>query len=250
MSSLTESPPTGIGGYRSVSGTCIIGYQEKDAQVRTGDGVRAGLLFRLYIMYIIFPVIGYLVGAIPFGLIISKMVGVDVRTQGSKNIGATNVNRVLGKKLGFITLICDCLKGLLPMYLATLILSGQPENKEMIVALTGMMAVLGHMFPIYLGFRGGKGVATGMGVLLYLSFPAIVISLLVFVATVALTGFVSAGSLLASGCIPLWLYFLGASKTTIWTAAGIALLIWLKHHENINRLMHGEEKSWRKNKAA
>jgi glycerol-3-phosphate acyltransferase PlsY len=198
-------------------------------------------------MYILFPVIGYLVGAIPFGLIISKMVGVDVRTQGSRNIGATNVNRVLGKKLGFITLVCDCLKGLLPMYIAALILS-ESETKELIVALTGVMAVLGHMFPIYLGFRGGKGVATGMGVLLYLSFPAIAISLVVFVATVALTGFVSAGSLLASGLIPLWLYLLGASKTTIGTAAVVAVLIWLKHHENINRLIHGQEKSWKKNK--
>jgi len=198
-------------------------------------------------MYILFPVIGYLVGAIPFGLIISKMVGVDVRTQGSRNIGATNVNRVLGKKLGFITLVCDCLKGLLPMYFAALILS-ESETKELIVALTGVMAVFGHMFSIYLGFRGGKGVATGMGVLLYLSFPAIAISLAVFVATVALTGFVSAGSLLASGLIPLWLYLLGASKTTIGTAAVVAVLIWLKHHENINRLIHGQEKSWKKNK--
>jgi glycerol-3-phosphate acyltransferase PlsY len=198
-------------------------------------------------MYILFPVIGYLVGAIPFGLIISKMVGVDVRTQGSRNIGATNVNRVLGKKLGFITLVCDCLKGLLPMYFAALILS-ESETKELIVALTGVMAVLGHMFSIYLGFRGGKGVATGMGVLLYLSFPAIAISLAVFVVTVALTGFVSAGSLLASGLIPLWLYLLGASKTTIGTAAVVAVLIWLKHHENINRLIHGQEKSWKKNK--
>jgi glycerol-3-phosphate acyltransferase PlsY len=198
-------------------------------------------------MDILFPVIGYLVGAIPFGLIISKMVGVDVRTQGSRNIGATNVNRVLGKKLGFITLVCDCLKGLLPMYFAALILS-ESETKELIVALTGVMAVLGHMFSIYLGFRGGKGVATGMGVLLYLSFPAIAISLAVFVAIVALTGFVSAGSLLASGLIPLWLYLLGASKTTIGTAAVVAVLIWLKHHENINRLIHGQEKSWKKNK--
>jgi glycerol-3-phosphate acyltransferase PlsY len=154
---------------------------------------------------------------------------------------------VLGKKLGFITLVCDCLKGLLPMYIAALILS-ESETKELIVALTGVMAVLGHMFPIYLGFRGGKGVATGMGVLLYLSFPAIAISLVVFVATVALTGFVSAGSLLASGLIPLWLYLLGASKVTIGTAAGVAVLIWLKHHENINRLIHGQEKSWKKNK--
>lgn len=191
---------------------------------------------------------GYLVGAIPFGLVISKMVGVDVRTQGSRNIGATNVNRVLGKKLGFITLICDCLKGLLPMYFAAVLLP-ESETKEMVVALTGVMAVLGHMFPVYLRFRGGKGVATGMGVFLYLSPLAIAISLVVFVATVALSGFVSAGSLLASGLIPLWLYFLGASKTTIAAAASVALLIWLKHHENINRLIHGKEQSWKKKKS-
>jgi glycerol-3-phosphate acyltransferase PlsY len=200
-------------------------------------------------MYIIFPVIGYLIGAIPFGLVISKMVGTDVRTQGSRNIGATNVNRVLGKKLGFLTLVCDCLKGLLPMYLATLVLP-ETESKELIVALTGVMAVLGHMFPVYLKFRGGKGVATGLGVFLFLSPPAIAISLVVFIVAVVITGFVSAGSLLASGSIPLWLYFLGASKTTIAAAACIALLIWIKHHENINRLIHGEEKSWRKGNSA
>ncbi len=200
-------------------------------------------------MYIIFPIIGYLIGAIPFGLIISKMVGTDVRTQGSRNIGATNVNRVLGKKLGFLTLVCDCLKGLLPMYLTTLVLP-ETGSKELIVALTGVMAVLGHMFPVYLKFRGGKGVATGLGVFLFLSPPVIAISLVVFIAAVVITGFVSAGSLLASGFIPLWLYLLGASKTTIAAAVCIALLIWIKHHENINRLIHGEEKSWRKSKSA
>jgi len=200
-------------------------------------------------MHILFPVIGYLVGAIPFGLLISKMVGVDVRTEGSRNIGATNVNRVLGKKLGVLTLLCDCLKGFLPMYGAASFLPAS-ETKELIVAVTGLMAVLGHIFPIYLRFRGGKGVATGMGVFLFLSPPAIAMSLAVFLGTVALTGFVSAGSLLSSGLIPLWLYFLGASNTTIITAACVALLIWLKHHENINRLIHGKEKSWKKNKAA
>lgn len=196
-------------------------------------------------MQILLPIIGYFIGAIPFGLVIGRMVGVDVRTQGSRNIGATNVNRVLGKKLGIVTLICDCLKGYLPMYGAAVLL---PEslNKELLVALTGLSAVLGHMFPIYLKFHGGKGVATGMGVFLYLSAPAILISLVVFLATVAVTGFVSAGSLLAAGLIPLWLYFLGASKVTIGTAAVIAVLIWFKHHENISRLLQGTEKSWKK----
>lgn len=198
-------------------------------------------------MQILFPVIGYLLGAIPFGLVIGKLVGADVRKEGSKNIGATNVSRVLGKKLGFLTLVCDCLKSVIPMVLAASIL---PEggNKELIVAITGVMAVIGHMFPVYLGFRGGKGVATGLGVFLYLSPVAIAISLLVFVGSVALSGFVSVGSLLASGLIPLWLYFLGASKLTISAAAVVALLIWIKHHENIGRLLRGEEKSWKKPK--
>ncbi|MCP3892881.1 MAG: glycerol-3-phosphate 1-O-acyltransferase PlsY [Desulfobulbaceae bacterium] len=196
-------------------------------------------------MYIIFPVFGYLLGAIPFGLVISRLVGVDVRKEGSKNIGATNVNRVLGKKLGFLTLICDCLKGFLPMYIAAQLLP-ETASKELIVACTGLLAAVGHMFPVYLGFKGGKGVATGLGVFLYLSPAAIGISLFVFLASVLLSGFVSVGSLLASGLIPLWLYLLGGSKITIVTASIVALLIWIKHHENISRLLRGEEKSWKK----
>lgn len=196
-------------------------------------------------MYLLFPIFGYFLGAIPFGMLISNIVGVDIRQQGSKNIGATNVSRVLGKKWGLLTLACDCLKGFLPMYLTSTFL-GDYENKEVIVALTGIMAVIGHMFPVYLKFRGGKGVATGLGVFLYLSPLAIAISLLVFVASVAFSGFVSVGSLLASGLMPLWLYLLGASKVTIMCAVVVAALIWLKHHENIGRLLRKEEKSWKK----
>lgn len=196
-------------------------------------------------MHILFPVIGYLVGAIPFGLVIGRMAGIDIRTEGSRNIGATNVNRVLGRKLGILTLVCDCLKGLLPMALAAYFLP-DASGRELTVAVTGLLAVFGHMFPVYLKFRGGKGVATSLGVFLYLSPPAIAISLTVFVASVALSGFVSVGSLATSALIPLWLYLLGASKTTIGVAAVLAVLIWGKHHENINRLLHGREKSWRK----
>jgi len=198
-----------------------------------------------FAMNFLLLILGYLVGAIPFGLVIGKIAGLDVREQGSRNIGATNVSRVLGKKLGFLTLICDCLKGFLPMYLAANVLPDS-ANKELFVALTGLMAVLGHMFPIYLKFRGGKGVATGLGVFLYLSPPVIFISLLVFIAAVALSGFVSVGSLLASGLVPFWLWLLGGSYITIGVAAAVALLIWLKHHENIGRLVRGTEKSWKK----
>lgn len=194
-----------------------------------------------------FPLLGYLIGSIPFGLLISKLAGKDVREEGSKNIGATNVSRVLGKKLGILTLVCDCLKGILPMYFAAIIVSKSGTGEgEAIIACTGIAAVVGHMFPLYLKFRGGKGVATGLGVFLFLSPAAIAISLLIFIGSVALTGFVSVGSLLASGLIPLWIYLLGGTKTKIIAAAFVALLIWFKHHENIGRLLRGEEKTWKK----
>lgn len=197
------------------------------------------------IMEIILLIASYLVGAIPFGLVIGKMVGTDVRQHGSRNIGATNVSRLLGKKLGFATLVLDVLKGLIPMVIAASLL-GDTKNSEFYVCGCGVFAVLGHMFPVYLGFKGGKGVATGLGVFLFLSPLMILISLVVFVLTVALSGFVSAGSLLASGLTPLWLWLLAESKMKIFTATVVAVLIWCKHHENIKRLLRGEEKSWKK----
>ena len=196
-------------------------------------------------MNILFPIASYLVGAIPFGLLIGRLAGIDVRASGSRNIGATNVTRLLGKKFGVITLVLDCLKGFIPIFLASRLLPEGP-NREVILLLCGILAVVGHMFPVYLGFKGGKGVATGLGVFLFLSPAAIGISLIVFVATVALSGFVSAGSLLASALFPLWLWFLGEASPSIITGGIIALLIWIKHHENIARLIRGQEKSWKK----
>ena len=196
-------------------------------------------------MEIVLLAVSYLIGAIPFGLLVGKIAGVDVRQHGSKNIGATNVNRLLGKKLGIVTLLLDVAKGFLPITLAAMILGDSPQA-VVYACGCGVLAVVGHMFPIYLGFKGGKGVATGLGVFLYLSPLAIVISLLIFIAVVALSGFVSAGSLAAAGLFPLWLYLLGASGPLIITALIIAVLIWIKHHENIGRLLRGEEKSWRK----
>lgn len=186
----------------------------------------------------------YLLGAIPFGLLLGKMVGADVRKEGSRNIGATNVSRVLGKKIGFLTLICDLMKGFLPIMAASLWL---PDGaaKELVVVICGLLAVVGHMFPVYLSFKGGKGVATGLGVFLFLAPWSILISVCIFVAAVTLTGFVAVGSLIASALLPLWLYFLGESNVVIGGAIVLALLVWLKHHENIGRLIKGEEKSWK-----
>lgn len=198
-------------------------------------------------MNILLILASYLVGSVPFGLLIGKMAGKDVRTEGSRNIGATNVNRLLGKKFGILTLVCDCMKGYLPMLIGSWLTGASPAG-NLVVLGCGLAAVVGHMFPVYLGFRGGKGVATGLGVFLFLSPPAILISLVVFVATVGISGFVSAGSLLASGLMPVWLFFLGAPFVTILTAAAVAGLIWIKHHENIGRLLKGEEKSWKTKK--
>ncbi|MEN8200904.1 MAG: glycerol-3-phosphate acyltransferase, partial [Thermodesulfobacteriota bacterium] len=154
---------------------------------------------------------------------------------------------VLGKKLGILTLLCDVAKGFLPVYLASLLLP-QVENRELFVALCGLCAVLGHMFPVYLGFKGGKGVATALGGFLCLSPLSILLALFVFVAVVGFSGFVSAGSLAAAALIPFLLWLLGGTLSTVLVGAVIAGLIWVKHSSNISRLMRGEEKSWKKSK--
>ncbi|MEA3468549.1 MAG: glycerol-3-phosphate 1-O-acyltransferase PlsY [Thermodesulfobacteriota bacterium] len=188
--------------------------------------------------------LSYLAGAIPFGLLFSRAVGKDVREEGSGNIGATNVNRVLGKRLGILTLLCDVAKGYLPVSLVATLFP-QAENRDLFIALCGLATVLGHMFPVYLRFKGGKGVATALGVFLYFSPLSILLALFVFIAVVATSGFVSAGSLAAAGLIPLFIWFFAGSTSTVLIALTIAALIWIKHSSNIRRLIRGEEKSWK-----
>ncbi len=191
-------------------------------------------------------VVSYLLGAVPFGLLLSRRSGIDIRSQGSKNIGATNVTRLLGKKLGALTLILDVLKGYAPMFLAALLVQADPR-RDLIIALCGAASVLGHMFPVYLRFKGGKGVATALGAFLYLAPLAVLFCLLVFVAVVWLSGFVSLGSLLGSASMLLWLVLLGVPGWKLWLAGFIVLMIWIKHYQNIERLLKGSEKSWKKN---
>ena len=190
--------------------------------------------------------ISYLLGAIPFGLVVSRGSGIDIRTQGSKNIGATNVARLLGKKMGVLTLILDMLKGYAPMCIAAFLVQDQPR-RDLIIALCGAASVLGHMFPVYLRFQGGKGVATALGAFLYLAPWAALGCLLIFAVTVRWSGFVSLGSLLGSASILLWLFLLDAAAWKLWLAAFIVVMIWAKHHQNIKRLLQGSEKSWKKN---
>ena len=190
--------------------------------------------------------LSYLIGSIPFGLVIGKLKGVDVRQAGSKNIGATNVTRQLGKGLGILTLLGDTSKGLLPMLAVSTLLRGRADV-ELWVVLSGGAAFLGHLYPLYLGFKGGKGVATALGVFFYLNPLAALIDILIFVGVVYNWGFVSLGSLTAALMMPGLIWLLTASFPYTCLAALIGIMIWVKHHENIGRLKRGEEKSWRKN---
>ncbi|MBU0674967.1 MAG: glycerol-3-phosphate 1-O-acyltransferase PlsY [Proteobacteria bacterium] len=187
---------------------------------------------------------GYLLGSIPFGLLYGKLAGVDVRRKGSGNIGATNVTRLLGRKLGILTLASDMAKGIIPMAIASQFFAQEP-NVELFITLAGTAAFLGHCFPVYLGFKGGKGVATALGIYLFLSPVSTLWAILVFISTVLIRGYVSLGSLLASAAMPLILLWSDRSGIQIGSAVVIGLVIWIKHHTNIKRLLNGTEDGWK-----
>jgi glycerol-3-phosphate acyltransferase PlsY len=196
-------------------------------------------------MQYLLVIFGYLVGSIPFGLLYGRLVGIDVRQQGSGNIGATNVNRLLGKKMGILTLGSDLLKGLIPMLIAAQILGNQPDA-YLWTMLTGTAAFAGHCWPIYLKFSGGKGVATALGIFLYLAPLQTLIAIVLFAATVRLGGYVSLGSMAAAISLPVMVWLGNGPNDLLIITGIIALLIVFKHQENIKRLLRGEEESWKK----
>lgn len=181
----------------------------------------------------------YLLGSIPTGLVLSRAFAkIDIREQGSHNIGATNVYRTLGKKLGVFTLLGDMLKGLVPVFLVYRL-----TGAETWVALAAMAAFLGHVYSVYLKFSGGKGVATALGVLLVLAPTVVAVSVVIFVITVLWSRYVSLGSILASLAAPL-LMVVGPHSyppAYVASATGIALLITFRHRENIHRIIAGQE---------
>jgi len=193
----------------------------------------------------LFVIAGYLIGSIPFGLVLGKCLGIDVRAAGSGNIGATNVNRLLGKKMGAITLLADAGKAVLPMLAATKLLSGEP-NVQFWVAATGGAAFLGHLYPLYLKFKGGKGVATALGIFFYVQPLAVSLCIVVFVAVIRIWGYVSLGSLIASALMPALVFLLEGPGHRAYLAVLVASLIWLKHIGNIKRLMNHQENSIKK----
>jgi acyl phosphate:glycerol-3-phosphate acyltransferase len=187
----------------------------------------------------------YLLGSVPFGLLLGKKAGKDIRLAGSGNIGATNVTRLLGRKMGLLTLVLDAGKAILPMFAASWLFAG--PDRELGVALCGGAAFLGHVYPVYLQFRGGKGVATALGVFLYLEPLAALAAMAIFITVTLNWGYVSLGSLTAALLLPGLVWLLSASVVNTLLAVIVAILIWLKHCDNIGRLSQGKEKSWRRN---
>ncbi len=186
-------------------------------------------------------IFAYILGSIPFGLLIARSKGVDLRKEGSGNIGATNAARILGKKSGLLVLLLDMAKGLVPVLLVRLFWKG-PLPSDHLAAITGIFAVIGHCFPIFLGFKGGKGVATAAGVFLALYPTSIAIAAAGFAATVWAFRYVSLGSLVASLLVPISMIFLRPDEQPyIFSAWVIASVIWWQHRDNLRRLVRGQE---------
>ncbi len=189
--------------------------------------------------FAVFLVFAYLMGSIPTAVVYGRLVhGVDIRKHGSGNAGATNSLRVLGKKAGITVLIIDMLKGIIPIVLCRHFFSDDPET----LILIGLAAVAGHLLPIFAGFRGGKGVATSFGVILALFPLAALICLLVFVALVYLTRYVSLASMAGSFAFLVYsLVALPGLRFFQWMCLVLFLVLVYTHRENIRRLLRGTE---------
>lgn len=194
-------------------------------------------------VYVLVGLVGYLLGSINFAIIICKrMAGFDIREKGSKNAGTTNVLRTVGKQAAAMTLICDILKGVVAVLLAMLAASiWDDADPEALKYLAGLMAIIGHTFPIYYGFRGGKGVATSLGVLLIVN-PQIGLICLIFALVIIIaTRWVSLGSILAATLFPILTIFMTDSFFAKVISIIMALLVIFNHRTNLKRLKEGTE---------
>jgi glycerol-3-phosphate acyltransferase PlsY len=208
--------------------------------VAVADGTEVRLVDPAFIeqsawALILAGVVGYLIGSVPFGLILTRFAGLgDIRDIGSKNIGATNVLRTGRRDLAFLTFLLDALKGTIAVALAGFWWDGR------IAAAAGIGVFLGHVFPLWIGFRGGKGVATYLGVALGLYWPAAIAFAAVWLGVAFTSRYSSLAALVASLTVPLAMLIAGYGE---WAAvtAGIAVVLWLRHIGNIKRLLTGTE---------
>ncbi|NVL90756.1 MAG: glycerol-3-phosphate 1-O-acyltransferase PlsY [Desulfobacterales bacterium] len=186
----------------------------------------------------------YLMGSVPWGVILARIFSnVDIRSAGSKNIGAYNVLRVAGQKLGVITLVADLLKGAIPVLVGISWFGVSDWIGEVLVCLVALSAFAGHLFPVFLGFKGGKGVATAAGCFLVISPFVFLVCILVYILVLCCWGYSSAGSLSAAAILPGAIWLATHSAVITGCAFVVALLIFVRHADNIKRLLEGTEHS-------
>jgi len=181
-------------------------------------------------------IVSYLIGSIPCGVLLARMQNLNIREHGSGNIGATNVARVLGKKAGLLTLIGDAIKGLIVVFGA-----GALYKTPMLIAVAGLMVFLGHLYSIFLKFKGGKGVATSLGLFSYVMPWATLYAVGIFSVCLGVSGYVSIGSIMAAISLPLFAIFLKLPLPYIYLACIVGLFTLQRHYGNIQRLIAGTE---------
>lgn len=190
--------------------------------------------------------VAYFLGSVPWGVVLTRIFSnVDIRSSGSGNIGAINVFRLAGKTLGLLTLGADLLKGAIPVLVGILWLGVSDWKGEILICLIALAAFAGHLFPLFLKFKGGKGVATAAGCFLVISPPAFLVCLLVYVLMLCWRGYPSVGSLCAAALLPGIVWLTTHSVPISGCALIMAVMIFIRHKDNIKRLLKGTEPSSR-----
>lgn len=201
----------------------------------------------MVIAYILSAVIAYLLGSISFSVIFSKkMAGIDVRQEGSKNAGTTNVLRTVGKKAAALTLVCDILKGVVAILIAYAISFITSElNAALLVQIAGIFAIIGHTFPVFFKFKGGKGIATSLGILLLVNYQIGLICLVFWLIIVILTRMVSLGSIMAAILFPVLTIFITQNYFVegnyVIFGIIVATMVVFNHRSNVKRILEGNE---------
>lgn len=234
-----KSVPTKYGNGELIFSSPFVKRKELLHNVGFRDKMPIGLFIALF---------GYLLGSVPTGLLLTRLFSKkDPRQAGSKNIGATNIYRTAGKKLGLLTLLGDVLKGVIPIGIA-MRLAGEQWGlpSDVWIAVAGLSPIVGHIFPIFLGFKGGKGVATALGIYLPISPIAVLIEFFVFAGIVWKWRFVSLGSIACAITIPILIaFFRSDSQAYFILSVIVAALVIYRHQGNIERLLQGTENKWK-----
>lgn len=207
------------------------------------------ILYNIFVHFGL-PIFAYLLGSIPWGLVLTRLFSpVDIRKQGSGNVGATNVSRVAGSTLGLLTFVGDILKGVIPVFIAVIVFDAFDRWADIYLSIVALGAFWGHLYPVFTKFKaGGKGVATTAGCFVVLAPLACLIALGAFIVLVAISRYISVGSLAAAIVLPFAVWFSTLSIALTMCAAVITVFILLRHRQNIQRLFSGTEPKFKERK--